>query len=149
MFAFFLLSRAWRSRQSVACSDVIAVPRCQRRMAAPNTGGGAVAPCVSLLGALAILVCPQAVFGPGVVEGLALAHEGEALRRAPQCSHAGDRTRARHAPSDLESFDHWGEAPECHLVLACRLQTLKTLGVFGHGPDVFLAYDLLRRSDYA
>jgi hypothetical protein len=37
VFAFFPLSRTWRSLQSVACSDFISMGRCQPGVAAPNT----------------------------------------------------------------------------------------------------------------
>jgi len=43
VFAFFPLSRTWRSLQSVACSDLISMGRCQPGVAAPNTYWGSVA----------------------------------------------------------------------------------------------------------
>src|SRR6266508_5892603 len=49
MSGFFLFSayRVWRSRQSVSCSDVISMCRCQPSAAAPHTYGGSVATLVA------------------------------------------------------------------------------------------------------
>jgi hypothetical protein len=47
LFSFFPLCRSRRSRQSVSCPDVISVHRCQPRVAAPHTYGGAVATCMA------------------------------------------------------------------------------------------------------
>jgi hypothetical protein len=83
-------------------------------------------------------------FGGCEAQGTQELSGGLEAGEVPQCGYGGDRHGARHAPSGLERCDHWGETPGVHLVLACLLQTLETLGVCGNGSDVCLE-DALRR----
>jgi hypothetical protein len=47
-FFFSPLSRSWRSRQSVARSDLVSRRRCQPSVAAPNTYRGSVVSLVTI-----------------------------------------------------------------------------------------------------
>jgi len=46
-FFFFSAYRVWRSLQSVSCSDLISLGRCQPSAAAAHTSGGSVATWVA------------------------------------------------------------------------------------------------------
>src|SRR5262245_30069656 len=88
VFAFFPLSRAWRSLQSVACSDLISVGRCPLGVAAPNTYRGAGTTVVvraeyreGLLCGLESILCPHAVLFKGLAAPGCRASECQARER--------------------------------------------------------------------
>ena len=70
---------------------------------------------------------------------------GIEARQVSELGHGGDGHRALDAAQGLEGFDHWIETPGFDPLLEFLFETLEAFRVFGHGADIFLKDDLLRR----
>jgi hypothetical protein len=61
------------------------------------------------------------------------------------CGHPDDGPGARHAAPGRERGDHRVQAPRCDLRVACLVEPREACGVCGHGADVCLTDEGLRR----
>jgi hypothetical protein len=70
---------------------------------------------------------------------------GSEARQVSELGPGGDGDRELDAAQGLEGCDHGGEAPGFAPFLACLCETLEAFRVCGHGADLFLQDDWLRR----
>jgi hypothetical protein len=70
---------------------------------------------------------------------------GSETAESANFSHPGNRHGAWHAPQSRQGFNHRGQAPRCHVLLPCLLETLESCGGLIDGPAICVKDDGLRR----